>query len=453
MSPTAPNAWRDCSGRPRPHRPTGSRPRRSRRSRRRAVPSAARRGPRRAVYYPDDGRGNAADAAMALAAGAHRRGMQIGETPSVTGVTRRDGPVAGVTEAETSRPSTWCPAGVSEREVGALASVGVPLQALARYYVVAEPIPGLPASLPTMRVRPGLRLRGGRGRRLIVGGFERAAGRGPPTASPPTRIHPPARGLGRPRAGLRGHDEGPAASAGRPGMGCMSCGAESFTPDGLCRLGEAPDCAAASSPPRFDSVGSCPGRGRGGLTDSMMDRRSRSTCPSQCRARLPRRPTGASSGRWSHETLDLGCPMPGPTSSLSVRGLRAARCATGGGGRGRLGELLGSERATRTPAGGRREFGLARPAELVEDRRPSTRQPARPPACSILLGELLVQGRATAAVLQRVGAGDVAAEPGRIVSTHDRLPRRHRGQRRRDPRLGGRILLFSGPATLARDRD
>ena len=50
-----------------------------------------------AVYYPDDGRGNATDTTMALAAGARQLGVRIVENTKVTGVIRRDGRMAGVT--------------------------------------------------------------------------------------------------------------------------------------------------------------------------------------------------------------------------------------------------------------------------------------------------------------------------------------------------------------------
>jgi glycine/D-amino acid oxidase-like deaminating enzyme len=52
-----------------------------------------------AVYYPDDGRGNATDTTMALAAGARQHGVRIFESTPVTGVIRRDGRVAGVRTA------------------------------------------------------------------------------------------------------------------------------------------------------------------------------------------------------------------------------------------------------------------------------------------------------------------------------------------------------------------
>ena len=96
-----------------------------------------------AVYYPDDGRGNATDTTMALAAGARQHGVRIVENTRVTGVTRRDGRVAGVTTEHGDLEAEYvvAAAGMWGREFGALAGVGIPLQALAHYYVITEAIP------------------------------------------------------------------------------------------------------------------------------------------------------------------------------------------------------------------------------------------------------------------------------------------------------------------------
>ena len=70
-------------------------------------------------------------------------------------------------------------------------------------------------------------------------------------------------------------------------------------------------------------------------------------------------------------------------------------------------------------------------------------------------GKLLVQGRDAAAVLQRVSAGDVAAEPGRIV-LHPvaQLPRLSiEADVTVTPAGRDQVLVLSGPATLGRDRD
>ena len=78
----------------------------------------------------------------------------------MTGVTRRDGRGHrrhhrhGDIEAEyVSAP----PAGMWGREFGALAGVGIPLQALAHYYVITEAIPGLPSRPADDQDGPGLR--------------------------------------------------------------------------------------------------------------------------------------------------------------------------------------------------------------------------------------------------------------------------------------------------------
>src|SRR2546430_3925170 len=69
-------------------------------------------------------------------------------------------------------------------------------------------------------------------------------------------------------------------------------------------------------------------------------------------------------------------------------------------------------------------------------------------------GKLLVQGRDAEAVLQRVSAGDVAVEPGRIVYTqwlnaHGGIEADVTVTRLAETRF----LVLAGPATVARDRD
>jgi 4-methylaminobutanoate oxidase (formaldehyde-forming) len=109
-----------------------------------------------AVYYPDDGRGNATDTTMALAGGARQLGVQILENTTVTNVHRRGDHVTGVstTAGEIEAGYVVNATGMWGREFGALAGAAVPLQALAHYYIVTEPIPGLPPGLPTIKT-PG----------------------------------------------------------------------------------------------------------------------------------------------------------------------------------------------------------------------------------------------------------------------------------------------------------
>ena len=127
-----------------------------------------------ALYFPDDGRGNATDTTMALARGAQALGVRVFEGTGATGV-RRDGDrVAAVTtqrgsiEADVVVNAT----GMWGREFAAKAGVRVPLQALAHYYVVTEAIPGLPAALPTIKSAPDYSYVKNEGAGLMVGFFE-----------------------------------------------------------------------------------------------------------------------------------------------------------------------------------------------------------------------------------------------------------------------------------------
>src|SRR5207248_8796647 len=140
----------------------------------RPVPAAVRGDLAGAVYYPDDGRGNATDTTMALAAGARQHGVRIAENTTVTGVTRRDGQVTGVTTEHGDIEAEYvvAAAGMWGREFGALAGVGIPLQALAHYYVITEAIPGLPTGLPTIKSAPDYAYVKNEGAGLMVGFFE-----------------------------------------------------------------------------------------------------------------------------------------------------------------------------------------------------------------------------------------------------------------------------------------
>ena len=87
-------------------------------------------------------------------------------------------------------------AGMWGREFGALAGVGVPLQALAHYYVVTEAIPGLPPGLPTIKTAPDYAYVKNGAPGSWSASSSRAAIRGLPAAFPPTRSSP-----GCPRTG------------------------------------------------------------------------------------------------------------------------------------------------------------------------------------------------------------------------------------------------------------
>ena len=170
------------------------------------VPVAERRRSRRIVVLPGDGRGNATDTTMSLARGARERGAQIFENTPSKG---SDTTAVGSEESTRGRIGRGeyvinC-GGMWGRQLGALAGVYVPLQALAHYYVITEAIPGLARGLPTIKSCDEWIYVKNEGDGLMVGFFEPGSypwqSRGIPGDA---GLRPIARRLGAPRAVLRG---------------------------------------------------------------------------------------------------------------------------------------------------------------------------------------------------------------------------------------------------------
>ena len=417
-----------------------------------------------AVYYPDDGRGNATDTTMALAAGARQRGVRIFENTPVTGVARRGGRVTGVcTEAgDIEAEYLVMAAGMWGREFGALAGVGVPLQALAHYYVVTEAIPGLPAGLPTIKTAPDHAYVKNEGAGLMVGFFEPGsypwASRGIPPDAEFTHLPEDWDHLGPfyekmmkrlpvlAEAGIRLH----------------FCGPESFTPDGLYHLGEAPGLRNCFIAAGFNSVGFLSGPGAGSvLADWIVDGRPPLDLPETDPRRAARHETNR---RFLEqrvtETLDLAYEIHWPYQQRSsARGLRRSplhdRVAAAGAV---FGELLGWERANwYAPPGADRSYGYSFGRQNWFDCAAAEHRAVREAVGMFdtsSFGKLLVQGRDCAAVLQRVSANDVAAQPGRIVYTQWLNPRGGIEADVTVTRLSEtRFLVLSAPATVGRDHD
>ena len=287
-----------------------------------------------AVYYPDDGRGNATDTTMALAAGARQHGVRIAENTTVTGVTRRDGCVTGVTTEHGDIEAEYvvAAAGMWGREFGALAGVGIPLQALAHYYVVTEPIPGLRPGLPTIKTAPDYAYVKNEGAGLMVGFFEPGsypwASRGIPADAEFTRLPEDWDHLGPFYENMMKR----LPVLADTGIRLHFCGRRASPRTASTISARPPDYATASSPPGSTRSASCPARGpaRSWPTGSWTGAR-RSTCPRPIRAGPPRtRPTGASSSSalprpWTSPTRSTGPTSSAPASA----GCAAARCTTG----------------------------------------------------------------------------------------------------------------------------
>jgi 4-methylaminobutanoate oxidase (formaldehyde-forming) len=103
-------------------------------------------------FTANEGRADPANVAMSLAKGARLGGAQIIEGIRVTGVSQRDGRVAGVETTDGAIEAEYvvnC-AGMWAKELGAMAGVSVPLQACEHAYLISEPFEGVSTDLPIL---------------------------------------------------------------------------------------------------------------------------------------------------------------------------------------------------------------------------------------------------------------------------------------------------------------
>jgi len=103
-------------------------------------------------YMKDDGRVNPIDATIALARGAQQYGATIIEGVAVTGVTKKNGIVTGVTTSQGNIEAEYvvnC-AGMWARQLGELAGVNIPNQAAEHYYLITEELKDLPPNMPIL---------------------------------------------------------------------------------------------------------------------------------------------------------------------------------------------------------------------------------------------------------------------------------------------------------------
>ena len=127
-----------------------------------------------ALWYPTDGQANPLDYAQALAKGARQMGVRILEGVKATGIAAARGRVMGV-ETDHGRiaaPVVVNAAGMWARAFGALAGSPVPVQACEHFYVVTEPVPGLPSTLPVLRDMDGCAYYKEDAGKLLLGAFE-----------------------------------------------------------------------------------------------------------------------------------------------------------------------------------------------------------------------------------------------------------------------------------------
>jgi 4-methylaminobutanoate oxidase (formaldehyde-forming) len=127
-----------------------------------------------AAYIPSDGYIDPSGITQALARGARMNGVKIVEGARVTGIElsgRRA--TAVVTDQGTIKAETVVnAAGMWGRDIGAMAGVNIPSVAVEHQYLITEPIPDLPKSMPTMRDPDHLLYYKPEVNGFVVGGFE-----------------------------------------------------------------------------------------------------------------------------------------------------------------------------------------------------------------------------------------------------------------------------------------
>ncbi len=128
-----------------------------------------------ALYVPSDSQANPVDICMAYRKGAQSSGIELREGVECVGINTRNKHIYSVSlsdGAEIRCDSVINCAGAWAREVGRLANVPVPLQAVQHMYVVTEPCPILPQPMPIVRdLDSGMYFKGDAGR-AVFGGFE-----------------------------------------------------------------------------------------------------------------------------------------------------------------------------------------------------------------------------------------------------------------------------------------
>src|SRR5262245_47522235 len=216
-------------------------------------------------YVPQDGRANPVDVTMSLAKGARMRGVKIIEGVPASGFLRRDGAVTGVRTPYGDIEAEYvvnC-AGMWARQLGATAGVTIPLQAAEHYYLITEPVDGVDGSLPVLEDPASYGYFREEGGGLMLGLFETVCAPwkvdGVPEdfsfgTLPPDwdRVAPYLeKAMGR------------MPISAETGVRTFFCGPESFTPDLQPVFGEAPELRNYFVAAGLNSIGILTGGGIG----------------------------------------------------------------------------------------------------------------------------------------------------------------------------------------------
>lgn len=210
-----------------------------------------------ALHIPRDGQASPVDTTLALAKGAKARGARIIEGIAVDKVVSENGSVRGVEtergyiESETVVLAT----GIWTRQLAATVGVNVPLQACEHFYIVTEPLDGVERGMPTVRDPGGYTYFKEETGKIMAGFFE-PRGKlwnldGIPRDFSYGTLPEDWEHIGPifERAVHR------VPALGECGLQLFFNGPESFTPDGVFYLGEAPEVDGCYVAAGFNSVG------------------------------------------------------------------------------------------------------------------------------------------------------------------------------------------------------
>jgi glycine cleavage system aminomethyltransferase T/glycine/D-amino acid oxidase-like deaminating enzyme len=216
-------------------------------------------------YVAEDGRANPVDVTMALAKGAKMQGARILENVPATGLIKKGNAVAGVRTAygDIEAEVVVNCAGMWARQIGEQAGVNIPLQAAEHYYLITEPFDGMHGDLPVLEDPSSYGYFREEGAGLMIGLFEAVCapwkvGGIPENFSfgelPPDweRMAPY---LEKAMARVPISTE--------VGVRKFFCGPESFTPDLLPIVGEAPEVKNYFVAAGLNSIGILTGGGIG----------------------------------------------------------------------------------------------------------------------------------------------------------------------------------------------
>ncbi len=229
-----------------------------------------------ALYIPRDGQTSPVDTTMALAKGAKSRGARVIEGVSVTELKVTNGNISGVVteQGEIETDTVVLATGMWTRHLAAQIGVNVPLQACEHFYIVTEPIEGMEIGTPTLR-DPGNHTYFKEETGKLMAGFFEPRGKVWRTDQIPRDFS----------FGTLDEDWehlGPiferaihrVPALGECGLQLFFNGPESFTPDGVYYMGEAPEVDGCFVAAGFNSVGIQSAGGVGwALADWIADRR------------------------------------------------------------------------------------------------------------------------------------------------------------------------------------